>query len=117
MFSTRMAAFRLRIRMFRKLEVALAALLMAAVVLLGAVTWFQREQLAEYRTKYSTASGDASAATTYASGIRTIYRDKETRDVDVEAVLEAHPVWRDEPLPDAAADLLRHSSGATRAVP
>lgn len=80
--------------------------------------------LAYYKYSHRAAKSEVVAATatansheTYASEYKEYVQKKEVRDEQVQAVLQANPVWASEPLPSDVTQLLRHSSGATEAVP
>lgn len=53
-------------------------------------------------------TGNAAAATVHEAKAIQVYHEREKSNVEVEKVLQASPDWAAEPLPDAAADLLRN---------
>lgn len=101
----------------RKLEVLFAALLILACVVLGASNYYLQTRKASTERSYHQASGNAYAADAEAQELRIIYTEKEKAYEELGKALERNPEWSTEPVPADVADLLRHDSGATRAVP
>lgn len=101
----------------RQAEAVLAGLFLLAIVLFGFHYKNLRDELADARQDSQFYAGNASAHRTAATEYKTIVVEKEKAHAKLDSALEAHPVWADEPVPDDVADLLRHDSGAARAVP
>lgn len=101
----------------RKIEVILAAILMAAVLILGARAWIDRGKADRAQENYQAAAGDSRAATAYIEAYKEVAQERRTKDAKVETVLQAEREWSDAPVPADVADLLRNSEGTTRAVP
>lgn len=101
----------------RDIERALAGVLLALVVCLAAYAWWQGQRLETVTQDYRQAAGDARAATVYVTAHKAAQKEKEAKNVEVEARLEEHRDWADAPVPDDVAGLLRHRTGTTRAVP
>src|SRR5690606_15414460 len=102
---------------FRKIEIALGGLLVLAVILLSAYSLHLRNSRASVQEDYQQASGNAAAATTAANELKTVVIEKEEAHAALDQVFARSPEWADEPVPAAVADLLRHDTGAARAVP
>lgn len=62
-------------------------------------------------------AGNAKAHEVAAVEYRTIITERKKADEALDRALERNPEWADEPVPSDVADLLRHDSGAARAVP
>lgn len=74
-------------------------------------------KIARVEKQYMQASGNASAYQAHSQGVRTVYQERTNAQDEAEAVLEANPQWSGSPLPPDVADLLRHDTNASRAVP
>lgn len=101
----------------RKLEIILAALLLAAVGILGFRVWVASHRADTAQENYQAAAGDARAATEYIKVYKEVAEQRRTKDAEVENALGEHRDWADEPVPVDVADLLRNAEGTTRAVP
>lgn len=102
---------------FRKIELMVGGLLLLAVLLLSAYSMHLRNSRANVQQDYQQASGNASAGTTAARELKTVVIEKEEAHAALNSALEANRTWAAEPVPDDVAALLRHHSGASRAVP
>ncbi|AHB12198.1 Rz-like spanin [Xylella phage Prado] len=102
---------------FRKIELLIGGLLLAAVILLSAYSLHLRNSRANVQQDYQQASGNASAATTAAKELKTVVIEKENAHAALDQALARSPEWADEPVPADVADLLRHDTGSARAVP
>lgn len=101
----------------RKVEVALAAVLLGLVVFLAIrVAYFKHEAATAQETAH-VAVGDAKAATVYADKIQRVTAEKEVKNAAVQTVIDGNRAWADEPLPTGTAELLRNPAGTSRDVP
>lgn len=101
----------------RDIERGLAGLLLLVAMGLGAFAWFNAQRVEHVQQQYQHAAADARAGTVYTVERKSIDKQREVKNAEVEAVLQARSDWSDGPVPDDVADILRHSSGSTRAVP
>ena len=100
-----------------KVELAVAAVLLAAIAALSTYSWYLHTTKAKAKGEVSLQSARAEAGAVYSAGAKALIHDKEQSDAQIREVIRSNPVWADEPLPDDAAALLRHPSGSARAVP
>lgn len=101
----------------RKLEMALGIALLAAVAFLAVEVGVYRMKARTAQENYQVASGDAKAAGVYIDAYKRVEKQRSATDAKVESTLEANGDWADAPVPDDVADLLRHPTGSTSAVP
>ncbi|HDS1002004.1 TPA: hypothetical protein QDZ36_002530 [Stenotrophomonas maltophilia] len=101
----------------RDIERGLAGLLLIVAIGLGAFAWFNAKRVEQAQQQYQHAAADARAGTVYTVERKSIDRQREVKNAEVETALRGHSEWADAPVPDDVADILRHSSGSTRAVP
>ena len=92
-------------------------LLVIAVVVLSFSSCHYSDKAAKAETRYLQQSGSASAHRAYSEGVRTVIQERHNAQDQATKVLQAVPEWSDERLPPDVADLLRHDSNASRAVP
>lgn len=92
-------------------------LLIIAVVALSFSSCSQRNRAERAEKAYYQQSGNASAYEEHSRGVTAVYQERTNAQDTATEVLEAHPEWSGEPIPPDVADLLRHSTGASRAVP
>lgn len=102
------------IRNIERVIAVLIILLIAAGSLRYCYLDSQKEQA---KQQAALSEGRADAAEEYSSGLKTIIIEREASDARVQQVLEANPEYSGQPVPRDVADLLRHPSGSTRAVP
>lgn len=102
---------------FRKIEMAFIGLLLAALAGLTVYSYIQKEQLAAAKKESSLQTGRADAHEVAAVEYTRIITDKDTANAELDRALEANPAYSRTAVPPDVADLLRHPSGAARAVP
>lgn len=105
------------ISLARKIELAIGALLLVTVVALAAQVWIARTRVGVTKEELHVASADLGAVDVHTGEMKIYYRDREIKNVQVTKAIEANPDWASVELPDDVADQLRHSSGASRAIP
>ena len=101
----------------RNVQLLFGGLLLAVVLFLGFRAYLADRRATTAQENYQAAAGDAQAATVYVQAHKEVQQQRRVKDEQVEKVLSAHAEWDDQPVPDDVADLLRHPSGSTRAVP
>lgn len=95
----------------------LSGALFVLVVALAGYGWYQGKRADAQQVAAQVATGDARAATVYVTAHKAAIQSKEKKDAETAAVLARNVEWADAPLPGDVADLLRHPTGTTRAVP
>lgn len=103
--------------LFRRIELGFIALLLVAVASLSGYAVFQNHQLGKAKEETSLQTARADANGVAAREYIRLTQKKDTANAQLDAALEANPEYAGAPVPDAAAALLRHPSGAARAVP
>ena len=94
------------------------AILIILLIAAGSLRYCHLDRQKEAaKQEASLQTGRADAAEEYSSGLRTIIIEREASDARVQQALEANPEYSGQPVPSDVADLLRHPSGSTRAVP
>ncbi|WP_155616047.1 hypothetical protein [Xanthomonas translucens] len=101
----------------RNIQLLLGGLLLALVLFLGFRAYLADRRATQAQENYQAAAGDAQAATVYVQAHKEVVKQRRVKDEQVEKVLSANAAWDSEPVPDDVGQLLRHPSGATRAVP
>lgn len=101
----------------RDIERGLAGLLLVVAIVLAGFAWFNAKRVEQVQQQYQHAAADVRAGTVYTVERKRIDKQREVKNGEVEAVLQARSDWSDAPVPDDVADILRHPSGTTRAVP
>lgn len=103
--------------MSRTIELYLGTALLALILGLAGYSWYEHHRVDNKQESLQSATGDAYAHETYATGYKKVVEQRKTDEQEVRAVLARNPEWSDDVVPDDVADLLRHDSGSTSAVP
>lgn len=101
----------------RKLELFIGLVLLVTVVVLSAQVWIARKSAAIEKEQVHVTTADLGAAEVHAQEMKIYYKQREIKNAQVNATIEANRDWAATELPSDVADQLRHSSGSTRAVP
>lgn len=96
----------------RKIELALAAIIVATILALWGWGKYNSERRESVQEDYQVASGDASAYKVMAAGTKRVAEQEQRKHEELEVALEANPEWADEPVPSDVARVLCHSPDA-----
>lgn len=101
----------------RKLELFIGVILLVTVVVLSVQVWIARNRADVVKEDLHIAQADIGANAVYQQTMETNRQIRTAQEAKVNVTLERNRDWAAVELPSDVADGLRHSSGATTAIP
>lgn len=101
----------------RKVELFIGVILLVTVVVLSVQVWIARNRADVVKEDLHIAQADIGANAVYQQTMETNRQIRTDQEAKVNVTLERNRDWAAVELPSDVADGLRHSSGATTAIP